>query len=179
MRVGGRLKNSHLSYNSRHPIILFKKAHLTLLLVLELHVSSLHSEPSIMLGLLSSTHYIIGGKQLIRDVTRMCLICRKHYVKIGSPLMGVLRTLRVSLSPLFTETGLDFFGPITIRRRHTRKPVYCKCYIYVFGCLSTKRIHLELCPHLSTDSFMATLRHFVARCGCPYKIYSDNGTNFV
>ena len=93
--------------------------------------------------------------------------------------MGVLPTPRVSLSPPFVETGLDFAGPVTLRRGHTRKPVYDKCYMCIFVCLSTKGVHLELCPDLSTDSFMATLCCFIARRGCPCEIYSDSGTNFV
>ena len=84
------------------------------------HVSSLHSGLSVMLGILSSTHYVIGGRQLIQDVTRRCIICCKHYAKTSSPLMGVLPTPRVSLSPPFTETGLDFAGPITLWGVHNR-----------------------------------------------------------
>ena len=32
---------------------------------------------------------------------------------------------------------------------------------------------------LSTEAFLAALRCFVARHGCPYKILSDSGTNFM
>ena len=79
--------------------------------------------------------------------------------------------------PLLSTTGVDFVGPITLG--HTMKPTYVKAYVCVFVSLTTKAVHLELVSDLSTEAFLAALRHFVARCGCPCKILSDNGTNFV
>ncbi|XP_073835847.1 uncharacterized protein [Musca autumnalis] len=40
-------------------------------------------------------------------------------------------------------------------------------------------IHLEAVSDLSTPAFMAALTRFVSRRGCPNKIFSDNGRNFV
>jgi hypothetical protein len=45
--------------------------------------------------------------------------------------------------------------------------------------LSTKAIHLELVSELSTEAYIASLRHFIARRGLCNNIYSDNGTNSV
>ncbi|XP_061395049.1 uncharacterized protein LOC133330652 [Musca vetustissima] len=45
--------------------------------------------------------------------------------------------------------------------------------------LSPKTIHLEAVSDLSTPAFMAALARFVSRRGCPNKIFSDNGRNFV
>jgi hypothetical protein len=49
----------------------------------------------------------------------------------------------------------------------------------MFVCLVTKAIHVELVPELSTEAYIASLRHFIARRGLCTNIYSDNGTNFV
>ncbi|XP_011859057.1 PREDICTED: uncharacterized protein LOC105556573 [Vollenhovia emeryi] len=54
-----------------------------------------------------------------------------------------------------------------------------KSYIALFICFSTKAIHLEAVSQLSSDAFIAALRRFAGRRGCPRKIYSDNATNFV
>ncbi|KYN15966.1 hypothetical protein ALC57_11794 [Trachymyrmex cornetzi] len=54
-----------------------------------------------------------------------------------------------------------------------------KCYICLFICLSTKAIHLEIVSDLSTDSFLAAIRRFIACRGKPQHLYSDNGTTFV
>lgn len=45
--------------------------------------------------------------------------------------------------------------------------------------MTIKAIHLEVVSDLSTDGFIAALRRFIARCGIPEHIYSDNGSNFV
>jgi len=82
-------------------------------------------------------------------------------------------------APPFYRTGVDFAGPFVIKQGHTRRPVLLKCYAAVFVCLTTKAVHLDLCPSLSTADFLAILRRFVARCGCPADVYCDNGTNFV
>ena len=42
-----------------------------------------------------------------------------------------------------------------------------------------KAVHLELVTDLTRDAFLACLRRFISRRGCPTLIWSDNGTNFV
>ena len=53
-----------------------------------------------------------------------------------------------------------------------------KCYIALFTCASTRAIHLELTPDLSTNSFIRVLKRFIGRRGFPGLIISDNGTTF-
>ena len=40
-------------------------------------------------------------------------------------------------------------------------------------------IHLELVPDQSKEEFIKVLKRFIARCGCPETIYSDNAKIFV
>ena len=76
-------------------------------------------------------------------------------------------------------TGIDYAGPFTLKRGHTRKPVLVKAYIALFVCFSTKAVHIEIVSDLTTEAFLAALKRFVARRGLPLEIHSDNGTNFV
>ena len=55
IRVGGRLENSDLSYESAHPIILDKSSRITKLLVSQVHDQSQHAGPNTMLSILSET----------------------------------------------------------------------------------------------------------------------------
>lgn len=57
-------------------------------------------------------------------------------------------------------------------------PEYLKSYICLFTCSSSRALHLELAPDLSTDSFIRCLRRFVARRGIPCSITSDNAKTF-
>ncbi|XP_011881639.1 PREDICTED: uncharacterized protein LOC105569628 [Vollenhovia emeryi] len=50
----------------------------------------------------------------------------------------------------------------------------------VMGQLPADRaIHLEAVSDLSSNAFIAALRRFAGRRGCPQRIYCDNATNFV
>ena len=77
----------------------------------------------------------------------------------------------------FTNTGLDNFGPMEVTVRRSRE----KRYGALFTCLVTHAVHLEIACSLSTDSAIdiMAIRRFVSRRGCPRRIFSDSGTNFV
>ena len=122
---------------------------------------------------------MVSARRLTRSVCSQCKVCRKAAPKPQPQRLGELPAERISTSPAFTSTGLDFAGPFTIKKGHTRKPVYLKAYLCLFVCLSTKAIHLEVISDLTTASFLAGLRWFISRRGCPTIIHSDNGSNFV
>jgi len=93
--------------------------------------------------------------------------------------MGQLPKGRVKPTRPFTNSGVDYAGPFYIKQVGQRSKTTVKSYIALFICLSTKAIHLELVPDLSTEAYIAALRVFIARRGLCNNIYSDNGTNFV
>ena len=97
-------------------------------------------------------------------------------------LMADLPPERLSyLQPAFSFTGVDYFGPVTVKRGYRTRSLsgHNKKYVCLFTCLTFRTIHLELCEDISTDSFIMTLRRFISRRGYPLKIMSDNGTNTV
>ncbi|XP_050295684.1 uncharacterized protein LOC126735659 [Anthonomus grandis grandis] len=86
---------------------------------------------------------------------------------------------RVTPSPPFYATGVDYAGPINLKTKKGRGAKIIKSYICVFICLSTRAIHLEIVSELTTSAFIATFRRFVSRRGKPSIVRSDNGSNFV
>ncbi|GFV05357.1 integrase catalytic domain-containing protein [Trichonephila clavipes] len=92
--------------------------------------------------------------------------------------MGSLPRERVNPSFPFLHTGIDYCGPFFIRYKH-QKGYLPKIYVAIFVCLASKAVHLEIVSDLTTDAFLATLKHFVARRGKCATISSDNAKNFV
>ena len=93
--------------------------------------------------------------------------------------MGQLPIHRVTPSPTFTKSGIDFAGPLLIRKGHTRKPVYIESYVCIFVCFATKAVHLELVSDLTTEAFIVCFSCFISQRGLPTDVFSDIGSNFV
>lgn len=86
---------------------------------------------------------------------------------------------RISEAKTFEHTGVDLCGPFNIRASKLKFEKVIKVWVAVFVCLATKAVHLEVCTEQSKDNFLASFTRFTSRRGCPRRMYSDNGTNFV
>ena len=125
-----------------------------------------------------SSHYIQSWTQ-VSSITRSCMTSRRTSVRPRPQLMGQLPFERVSPGMVFEQVGLDFAGPLYIKLGRVRKPVIVKAYVCVFVALSIKAVHLEAVSDLSSDAFLACLRHFMGRRGISSTIWSDHGSNFI
>ena len=92
-------------------------------------------------------------------------------------MMGQLPAQRVTQHHPFEVTGVDYAGPLTLKKGHTRRPVLIKAYLAIFLCLSTKAVHIEVVEDMTMEAFLAAL--FISRRGLPAQIHSDNGSNFI
>ena len=108
----------------------------------------------------------------VKAISQNCVTCQKAYLRTASQMMGQLPEARVSPSPPFSTTGIDFAGPFTTKRGNPRKPTRLKSYVCIFVCFMTRAVHMELRSDCLQGS-PGTL-HIL-----PHSIYSDNGTNFV
>lgn len=180
LRVKGRLENSTLSYDEKHPIILPPNAHFTNLIIDRFHLRSMHGGAQLMTSLLRQMYWIVNGRNAIRHRINKCIICYRQKAETTQQLMGSLPSARVRrcVRP-FLHTGVDYCGPFELRASKGRGIKAYKGYIAVFVCLTVKAIHVECVDGLTTDAFLAAFRRFVSRRGLPTDVYSDNGTNFV
>ncbi len=176
--VSGRVKRTD-ALASRCQVVLSLKSHITALFVNTRHRTWHHPGVTTMLSLLTDNYYIPRVRNFLKLLSRKCVHCQKAYALPISQRMGDLPTSRTTPAPPFERTGVDFAGPFLITRGNPRKPTRVKAYAAVFICLATRAVHFEVCSDLSTDSFLACLRRFIGRRGCPAHVYSDNGTNFL
>ena len=175
LRCCGRLENTELGENARHPILLPKHHRYTDLVIKRYHESSLHTGVSQTLSLIRQRYWIPQGRSCVRRVLQSCTICRRH--EGGSyrmPLMPPLPIERVSECPPYTYTGIDYFGPLFIKSMKERQ----KVWVCLYTCLVTRAIHLEMMHDMSTSQFLLGFRRFVARHGKPRKVISDNAAQF-
>ena len=180
LRVGGRLSRSSLSSFQQHPIIVDRKSTLVQKLFLSKHISLGHCGPSLLLCQTGIRFHVLGARRLARSICRNCVTCRRVTPQPIPQQMGELPAARSQANqPAFTDTGMDFAGPIYIRQGYIRKPVRIEAFICIFVCMATKAVHLEVTSDLKTDCFLACLRRFISRRNCPKTIRSDNGPNYT
>ena len=120
-----------------------------------------HFGTEYVLASLRQKHWIVKGRAMVRKVIGRCLICRRYNFHRGQQLMADLPSDRLTPdNPPFTHVGIDFFGPLYVKRGRS----ILKHYGCLFTCLTMRATHIAL-------------RRFISRRGCPRIIRSDNGNN--
>ncbi|KAL7830355.1 hypothetical protein SRHO_G00314820 [Serrasalmus rhombeus] len=176
LRVGGRLNNAPIPEAAKHPVILPQKHHVCELIIWHFHKLTGHSGAERVHSEIRQSFWIVRGRTTVKQVLARCIPCKRHRAPISTQYMADLPADRVTPNqPPFTSVGVDYFGPINVRRGRSE----VKRYGCLFTCLTTRAIHLEVAHSLDTDSFINALQRFMARRGTPQLIRSDNGSNFV
>ena len=107
VRLKGRLENSHLTYEEKHPILLNRSTYLTKLLILQAHEKVKHMRMKSTLNELRSHYWCPKGRQMVKMVLKSCVVCR--YVT-GSPSSGPpppnLPDFRVSYEFAYMNIGI-------------------------------------------------------------------------
>ena len=124
---------------------------------------------------LRSEYWVPKGRQLVKKTLHQCVICKKlEGLPYKASKRAELPETRVTDVPAFTHVGVDFAGPLfTKTTRGT-----AKTYICLFTCATSRAIHLELLPDLSSEAFIRGLQRFAGRRGTPASITSDNAKTF-
>ena len=177
LRARGRIsKASSIDYGARHPIILSPKSHFTKLVIVDFHHRYNHEGNEHVRNIIQQEYWILRCRSYLRKIIHDCPYCRQRRARPQPPMMADLPEVRLTAHlPPFTNVGIDYFGPYTVRNLRKEQ----KRYGCLFTCLVTRAVHIELAYSLETDSFIMALRKMIARRGTPKTVYSDNGTNFV
>ena len=176
------------------PIYIPRVSQLLPLILIQMHQQLHHAGPSILLAEFRRRFWTPQARKLIRDVIYLnrrtkCGICaRSLALPYTLPKEPSLPYFRVQQAPPFTNTGIDYFGPIMTKMTthslvDTIPPagtaIHAKVWGVIFTCLVTRGIHLEIAMNCTADRFLSCFRRFAARRGFPKLVLSDNGTQFV
>lgn len=179
IRVGGRLKNAPIAFDTKHPYVISGKSQLAKLIIDQTHKRTLHGGPLLMLNVIRASYWITNVKSLVKLHVRKCIVCVRFAPKFATQLMGNLPPARVTVSKPFSSSGVDFAGPCYLKSSKLRNTVLVKAYIAIFICTATKAIHIELVSELTTNAFIAAFKRFTSRRGHCAQLFSDCGTNFI
>ncbi|GFU56639.1 integrase catalytic domain-containing protein [Trichonephila clavipes] len=174
LRLTGRLLEADLCFDEKHPVILLRRCKFTELLVIREHERIGHCGVSATLTQLRKKYLVPKGRQLVKTMIRICLVCKKYSAKPADQLSGQLPRDRITQSPPFQSVGIDFTGAILVKDNQGTR----KSYVSLFTCAVTRAVHLKLVSDMSTKCFYLLLRRFLARRGNCKVIYSDNARTF-
>ncbi|KAI7806542.1 hypothetical protein IRJ41_007791 [Triplophysa rosa] len=174
--VGGRLKQSSLSEELKHPVILPKDSHIVELILAHYHAKVCHQGRYLtLMELRANGFWVIGGGKSVAKLIHGCVQCRKLRRPTEQQQMAELPKERVEASAPFLHAGMDCFGPFSVKRFRKEH----KRYGIIFTCLSSRAVHIEMLENLSTDTFINALRCFISLRGAVRQLFCDCGTNFV
>ncbi|XP_053388629.1 uncharacterized protein LOC128551740 [Mercenaria mercenaria] len=176
IRCCGRIHNAPVDKQTKFPYLLPDKHNYTRLLIQDTHERLLHSGVSSVVTQLRQLYWIPSIRRSVQSVLKKCVACKKvNGRSYMSPDAPPLHKIRVEDAKPFRVTGIDFSGALHVRDRDSRE---MKAYVCLFTCASTRAVHLELVPDMTTDTFIHALRRFCCRRSVPEVIMSDNATTF-
>ena len=182
LRVGGRLRNSDLTYRQKHPIFLPYKHNLSLAIISHYHHKTGHQGKHITCGALRDAgYYLEKGSKSLKDFIKNCVICRRLRASCETQIMADLPRDRTVEAAPFTNIGIDVMGPwlVTDGKSTRANSGSRKLWALVITCLYSRAVHIEPLPSLDTYAFQNSFRRFQSIRGPCELIRSDRGTNFI
>ena len=160
-RIDGRLENADQPVDTKHPLILPGRHHLTRLIVLYEHTKSGHAGPSYTLMNTRQRYWIIHGIGSVKHYLAECEKCSILKAKPVRQLMADLPECRLTLANKpFKFCGLDYLGYYYFREGRSNR----KAWGLLFTCLCTRCLHVEVVTSLDLDSFLLALSLALPTC---------------
>ena len=154
MRSDGWLTYAEfLPYDVRYSIILSRKNWVTKLIVKYYHEQGNHCAGiNQTLSRLSTRFWIISAWEEILELKRECAMCKRRKAEVALQIMAPLPPNRLTTSLwAFTKTSVDFGGPFMTMQGRGRPRQ--NRYLWLFTCLASRAVHLEMAYCLDVDSF--------------------------
>ena len=132
------------------------------------------------LNYLLNTYWVGQGRKVVKQVIKDCVICKKAQAQpLRGPEPPDLPSYCLSNHYAFSNTGIDFAGPLYVKNIYGDSDSLFKCYICLFTCTTTRNIHLELTPSVSAHHLISCLKRFAGRRGKINLFISVNFKTFV
>ena len=175
LRCMGRLGRGKIPFDSKHPMILPGGHWVTTLIIRACHEKVFHDKVKETLAEFRSAYWVTRGRQRVSSVLQTCRLCKiLEGLNYPAPVQAELPDFRVDGGIAFKNTGVDFGGPVYTKEAEEMR----KSYIVLFTCATSRMVHLELCPNLTTEAYVRSQKRMIGRRGAPVMFVSDNGRTF-
>ena len=112
IRRNGRLKYAgFLPYDARFPVILPRNSPVTRLIFRSYHEENNHSAgTNHLLSMLSRRFWVVSEREIIKECTNHCMICKKNKAASASQLIAPLSQIRLKFNiGAFSNVGVEPF----------------------------------------------------------------------
>ena len=156
LRLGSRLVVSDFPLETRFPILLPNRSHITFLIVKLYHVKEGHAGAMHTLASVRKRFWVLKGVSCVRRVIEECRVSRTALLNLDFKLCHRCLGIESRLAGQLLRVGVDFAGGFMTKsgRKHTKR------YLRVFTCMAVCAVHLEVIFGLDTDSFLLFLSFF-------------------
>ena len=169
LRVGGRLNFRPESFEIVHPLILPYDDPYVNHLIKSTHEECGHAGIEFVLSELRRKFWIIKGRQAIKKVLWRCLACRRRYRHPETQQMAPLPSYRLDVAPPFTDTGVDLFGPVSVKSGRYGK----KVWVVLFCCLRIRAVFMDVVSDIEAQTFIEVLKRFHSFYPSVRRLHSD------
>ena len=139
LRCTTRLADADIQYQSKYPILLPRKSHLTALIINSIHEKLFHSGPTQTLSQLRTEYWIPQARKAVNEELHKCFICRKLKTDpYEIPEAPPLPAFRLEQAPAFTSTGVDMCGPVYLKSNSKKRTK--KSYVALFSCCASRAV---------------------------------------
>ncbi|GFX45986.1 integrase catalytic domain-containing protein [Trichonephila clavipes] len=115
LRVGGRLRNSPIPRNKKHPMIIPTNHNFTYIIINHFHILYFHTGAEATLPNIRNSFWIPSARNVVRKILRTCITCTKLSAKGSQQLMADLPAARVTACRVFSQVGIDYCGPFQLK----------------------------------------------------------------
>ena len=172
----GRIGKTIIKLMGVHKLpILTRNTRLARLIMIESHEEDHRSNPSDVMARSRQRAWIIGARNLAKEVCKVCPVCRLRKVQLAKQLMADIPEHQLYPCPPFTYISLDFAGPYQARAMGNSR-ANIKCWGLVIICQNTRAVKMLATAGYSTDDFLTCYHRFTANHGCPLLVVSDAGS---
>ena len=124
------------------------------------------------------TAYIIGGRDLVKGITKDCTRCRILHKKGVEVAMGPVADENLMIAPAFYVSQVDLCGPFKAYSPANKRATL-KVWLAVFCCTVTSAVDCRAMEDYSTDQFVSAYARLSSGRGYPKKLMPDEGSQLV